>query len=450
MKKKTELSEKVNMQEKMAVFTFPPDNGESKGISFVIGLLLTFAILSAIYSYNTKQFGGPDEMSHIIYIRFLAIDHKLPEIAHTANYSVNDTATHEGHQPPLYYFIMSIPYAIMHFAGVSDDSIFIILRYINILFGVFWIYTVYLISSLILKKKELALFSAAVVVLLPTSSFMSGVINNDALISALFTLSLYNIFKLTYTNLDIKRVIYLAITTSLAILVKPQGLLLLPITFIAVFLFWRKSKYSNTKQIIKPALAYLAIIAVLAGWWLIRSYIIFGKIVPESLSNPLLKNGLVDVFAQPGNVFLAAINSIKETYGYYIAPFWLMAPFVDNGVYYNAAWIISAVIGLIAVISAKKSKEVEKGLFIASIIIAFTILLTWLRYIFIIDFGANMQGRLFMPVGYLSGVITSAAFGVLYNRRKLWIAVISVSIAVLLIFNGYVLHFMKMFYAGGG
>ena len=82
---------------------------DAKSTRGLIAILAAFTALAVSYSLVTRLRWGPDEPAHFIYIRSIATRFELPPISHKAIGTENSVATHDGHQPPLYYALMAIP-----------------------------------------------------------------------------------------------------------------------------------------------------------------------------------------------------------------------------------------------------------------------------------------------------------------------------------------------------
>jgi uncharacterized membrane protein len=133
-------------------------------------ILIGFAVIALVYSLVTPLKYGPDEPAHFIYIRSLATTLAPPPIAHTQTPTEDSIASHEGHQPPLYYAVMAMPYAILNAFGLPVDAIWRILRILGIGIGVIWIYFVYRLAREFFESEAYALATAGFVAFIPLHS----------------------------------------------------------------------------------------------------------------------------------------------------------------------------------------------------------------------------------------------------------------------------------------
>jgi len=385
----------------------------------LIALIVAFVAISTSYSFATRLKYGPDEPAHFIYIRSLATGLALPEIAHEETPTEDSTASHEGHQPPLYYAIMAIPYAILDALGVGSDGIWRVLRLLTITFGVLWVVGVYWLSKDYFRGEGYGLATAAFAAMIPTAPYVSGVVNNEMLISALFTWSL--IPMLAYFRngtLPGKSAAWLGALIGLAMLAKAQGLALAPLFLLAAIAVCRRQGYSNWKDVLRVSATVLGVAALVGGWWFVRCWYAYGTPMPHSLYRPVLSVGLVGLLYEPAQSLKLTISTTSLLYGYFWTPFWLVDPFVVFMRYLG--WLLvptaAAAVGLL--IRLRRNGNLDRGGLAFLLSAPLLIYVLWLRYTLVVDMGANLQGRLLLstagPIGIgwilgYDGLLRSAA-----------------------------------------
>ena len=378
-----------------------------------------FALLALAYAFATDLKGGPDETAHFIYIRSLAVQHVLPEISQKTVNSIDSKSSHEAHQPPLYYAVMAVPYAILNGLGFSVHTIWRILRVLGIVFGVMWICSVYRLARSVLGTERSGLAVAAFVALIPTGAYMAGVLNNDTMISMWFGWALVLTVRfLKDGRLDRKLSIWLGLLIGLAILTKAQGALLVPVFLLAAVMVALYGKPGTLRASAGVVGIVMLTAAVVSGWWLARSLILYGTIQAQSLSHPLLANGFADISGHWPEFLKLSRAWCVQTYGYFWTPFWLIQPFVNGDLYMNGLLALSAlpVIGLLVRMLVARDLDVRSlGLlfFAAGVLFA-----SWFRYMLMVDFGANLQGRLFLPVASVVGIVAVAGTQLYLKDRK--------------------------------
>lgn len=413
-------------------------------------IVIVYAALAIGYSLATNLKGGPDETAHFIYIRSLAVQHTLPEISHVAVNSLSSTATHEAHQPPLYYLVMALPYMLLVKLGASTAVAWRILRILGISFGIAWIYSVYSIAWNVFHNERSALITTAFVALIPTSIYMAGVLSNDTMISMWFGWGIaLTIGFMRDGALKRRSAIGLGIVIGAAILTKAQGFLLIPIFLLALLMAWFSLPPGKRTTLIVPALTVLLVSAAVSGFWIIRSLVVFGVLQPESLSNPVLKSGLLDAWGHWPELLAVVKMVCINTYGYFWTPYWLVQPFVNGPVYYAAIMLFSAlpVLGLTMRIIFVRDLDLRVfGLLFVSVAL---VVVSWLKYILTVDFGANLQGRLFLTVAPALAILFVVGIQYWLRNRKVKLAAAGVCLAGLFICNLLVIKCILAYYSLG-
>lgn len=169
--------------------------------SHIITLIITLYIVKqCILTSLIPSWEAPDEPGHVGYISYLYNEKKLPSSftnfittsiyestflkQHNASFDLDDrryTSTiNVGSHPPLYYLIELVPYWIATMAPTSFTLV--ILRLSNIAIGAFILYVIYRFTRTILKNTNVALFVAFLVSLQPMFSFITAIVNSDALV----------------------------------------------------------------------------------------------------------------------------------------------------------------------------------------------------------------------------------------------------------------------------
>ena len=412
-------------------------------------IVLVFVLLSLTYSFVTRLKYGPDEPDHFVYIRSIATSLAFPTIKHSlAPLEEGSTSTIEGHQPPLYYAIQAIPFALLKAIGAPDDTIWRVLRLLSILIGAAWIYSVYLLCKDFFNEEKYALAATAFIALLPTSAYTAGVINNEVLISLFFTCALIPILRYFRSgNMSFKSSVVLGLIIGLAILSKAQGLILLIVFLAACLAVCRRANYANYKQVLSSAVIVLGVAFMISGWWFIRSWIVNGSFMPHSIYNPLLPGGMIAMIYCPISGLQTILVITQSLYGHFIAPYWLMQPYVPWAPYINSVLAVSAVALLGFVLNLRRNKSFDRS---SLNLLIFTVLLTYLaymKYLFEVDQGLNQQGRLFLSVASVFGIVGVIGLdGWLVSQRAKKIGFV-IGILLMGLLNAEVIRCATMLYA---
>jgi 4-amino-4-deoxy-L-arabinose transferase-like glycosyltransferase len=413
-------------------------------------ILIGFAILALVYSLVTPLKYGPDEPAHFIYIRSLATTFSPPPIARTQTHTEDSIASHEGHQPPLYYAVMAVPYAILNAFGPPADTIWRVLRILGIAIGVFWIYFVYRLAREYFASEAYALATAAFVALIPNAAYTAGVVNNDIMIALLFTWAMVPILRFFKTeSLSNREAAALGALTGLAILTKAQALILVGVFAIAALAVCRRRHYANAGGVLRAAAIVLGVAVIVSGWWFVRCWIVYGTPMPHSLYNPVLPDGMISLLVNPALGLRAIWFGSAAVYTYFWTPFWLVWKYVTWSCYFWPLVAVNAA-ALVGVALRLRRGGVD-GRSLA--LLVFAALLTyamWLRYALAVDRMANLQGRLFLPVAAVVGIIfVLGTDGWLAGAKAKRIGVI-LWLVLMLAANAAVIACDAAFYASGG
>ena len=402
----------------------------------MLWVLAVFAALAVSYSFAAKLKYAPDEPAHFIYIRSLAISHAPPPIAHHDTPTEQSESTHEGHQPPLYYAIMAVPFALLRSAGASGNAIWRVLRLLNLSIGLIWIVSVYALAREFFGRPSYAVAAAAFVALIPTSSYMAGVINNEMLITLLFTCAMLPILRYFKTgSITPKSAAALGLIMGLAILTKAQGLLLVPMLLITAFAVWRRRHYASSAETFRSIAIAIGAATAICGWWFVRCWMLYGTPFPQSLNIPGLPRGLIDLVSTPYLCARLAFYSTCAVFGYFWAPFWVIWPFVSKMgplVYVMGALTVLVLVGVVFRIRRGGVDARSLGLLLIAPLLVYV---AWLRYTLFTDKWANLQGRLFLSVAAVVGIVWILGFdGLLVSDRSKRIG-LAAGLALMLLAN---------------
>ncbi len=384
-------------------------------------LLLILAIFTALavsYSFVTRLKWAPDEPAHFIYIRSLAEKHAFPTISHEVTPTEESDSTHEGHQPPLYYVLMAIPFAVLKALGAANDTIWRVLRLLQIPIGLVWIWSVFALAREYFGNDKPALAAAAFVALIPMSSFMAGVINNEMLISLLFTAAMLPILRFFRAGkMGTRPAVCLGVLTGLAILTKAQGLVLIAMLLLAALAICRRMEYKGCLNVLRSVGISLGVMLVFGGWWYARSLVLHGTLMPRSLDVPALPN-LAVALAYPLLFAEVVWRMAAASYVYFFLPFWLV---------WKGAITVMSVFGILMVLTGAMLagfvvRMRRGGIDLRSVgmLVLAPILmwLGWVRYVLMVDKEAMIQGRLLLSVAAIIGIVWVIGFDGLLKSAK--------------------------------
>lgn len=309
-------------------------------------IITLFIALSLLFSLVVPVFNAPDEPFHFEYIRFLAEQKELP------NQTVERLSiSTEGFNPPLYYLVGATALGLLSSHKASDiglhseqdlsqfyyfpeagfserifpplnpayiklgrgqeRNMFLttdqdrfpfsgsirvihILRMISILFGALTVLFIFKTAeTLFPDQKCLALLAAGLCAFNPQFTFLSGALNNDNLVTMFSAISLYLLTKLILAEPDQPwLVIALGATIGLGLISKVNISFLVVVSTIGViYRPWVTAGERRLVRVIINLALLLIPIAVISGWFFVRSTSLYGFNDPlgwklQAIQNP--------------------------------------------------------------------------------------------------------------------------------------------------------------------
>lgn len=264
----------------------------------VIVLVVAFTLLSIGYSLG-PIFEGPDEFDHYQYVRTVANTRSLPNPL--------EQTGRQYHQAPLYYVLMAPVAALIpdpafeqyrdrfnpfrgylfNIPGNDNKNVFLhdrseqfpytgnstapavhLLRLFSVALGTGTMLTSYAIFRLLWPDRpDRRLLALAMIALWPQFAYMSGVVTNDSLLFLLATISLWLLLRQLRGGLTWLGAIVLGVVLGAALLVKIN----------AVFLVFPVAlAFALDRRAWRLAPLTLVIGALIAGWWFVRNFQLYG------------------------------------------------------------------------------------------------------------------------------------------------------------------------------
>ncbi|NJM05085.1 glycosyltransferase family 39 protein [Candidatus Gracilibacteria bacterium] len=290
-------------------------------------LLLIYLLFASIYNLSVPIGEGPDEAGHFRYVLFLASEGRLP--VQRAEAKESDVPG-EGHQPPLAYALATAAVAWLpaeeHVLEMSANSNFVwsggdepgafhrgsreywpfspqirawhLTRAINMLWGLVTIICTYQAARVLMGQGSgfrtqnsegrvrhrwcgnmVPMLAAGLVAFNPQFLFMSALVSNDALLTALGAVVLWLALAQeprakNQRTKDIAYSIALGAVFGLALLTKQSALLLGPLLLWAG---WRASG-GHLASFIRYSLTWGSTALAVAGWWYLRNWQLYGDL----------------------------------------------------------------------------------------------------------------------------------------------------------------------------
>jgi 4-amino-4-deoxy-L-arabinose transferase-like glycosyltransferase len=273
-------------------------------LGVIIGL---FVLLGILNSVTVPLFEAPDELWHFSFVRYLALNKSLPVQLKEGT----DIWLRESGQPPLYYLAAApivaafdtsdfpnfVRFNVAHPAVTANSrsdapNVFIhtpyetfpyrgsvlvihLLRLFTLLWGVGAVVGVYLAArELMLDSQWLPLAAACLTAFNPHFIYISSVVNNDAAVACLATLTLWLCLRLLKSPQSRRYQIGLGIVLGLALLSKLSAVALLGIAGLALGMIWWRDR--DTKAFFTRCLIVFDLALLIAGWWYARNWQLYG------------------------------------------------------------------------------------------------------------------------------------------------------------------------------
>jgi 4-amino-4-deoxy-L-arabinose transferase-like glycosyltransferase len=244
---------------------------------------------------------------------------------------------------PLYYLAGALVNG-----ALGDRSTFTriaAVRWVSSAIGALLVFFAWLLAAQVFRREYLQLTVALLVAVQPMIGFISGIVSNDIAVSAGFTAALALLLFLVRTQPRAAQGLWVGGAIALALLVKSTALALLPLAALAYLgqaFTWRDRR----KEALRSAGIALGVVALLAGWWYVRSLIVYGtptgqttQVVPHGTGEPL------------SHIFSIASEWTRLTYRTYWWHFyWWEAP--RNSLWFFLPYAVGAVGALGLVLAA--------------------------------------------------------------------------------------------------
>lgn len=356
-------AEQLNRENPYVADSRPALPGKGASGKLIWAVLALFVALALSYSVTIPISEAADEHEHLAYSLFIRDHGSLPVAAIEDNRATMSIAIH----PPLYYALAVpllwgidtsdfqqtvrpnprfsfgdvIPNVFLHsgqeqFPYRNTALAFHVMRLWSITLGGLTVYAAY--RTLLLfwpDSPGLASLAVSIFAFNPAFVFMSSTVHNDVAVALLYTLgtwwavSLLGRERLTPTYLALGGVLL-----GLTAVTKVSGLGLVGVYGVAVaFRAWRLRSWG---QLIRPLLAALLLGGVIAGWWYVSNWRLYGDPLAWGLNQVRFKQMLrggsyswldfLVFLTQIGDTFWGAFgySQIKTSYAIYALLWGLM------------------------------------------------------------------------------------------------------------------------------
>jgi len=419
-------------------------------------VLAGYCALATAQSFATRLQWGPDEPAHIIYVRSLALDRRLPAPAAGEaedRYLPGAARSHQAHHPPLYYALAALVWRA--FAGWPDQIVSYRdertgeavtyrvpgpvrpVRFLSIAFGLGALAFVWATARLVFPRRP-ALWpaSAALLGFTPMFTYLTSVISNDPLVALLFAMAAWRWARAMRHGCSYADAALVGLISGAAISTKETGLALVPLSALALALAPGARSWRERAGWIAAA---AAVAAVAGGWWYVRKWAVFGHPFLYAYHAPLS-----DLPPQQAARVRAALPEL--VFAFTFVPFDVIARTADANLVFGffGAGVAVSLVGLLLAL-ARQREEPMSALEIQSIglwLLAGALILAGLvRNIFLVDWRMGTAGGRFL-VAALPMLVLASARGLSGLSRRpgrgnLWLGA---ACALLLGMNIYVIR----------
>ncbi len=414
------------------------------------GILILFILIGFIYASVTPIFEASDELWHYPFVRHLADGNPLP---------VQDPANpgpwkQEASQQPLYYALAAaltfwidtgdmeavrwlnphVDNGVLTPDGNTNLAIHRpeaerfpwqgtvlavrLIRLVSVLMGAGTVFFTWRIARVVFPDRPaLALAASAVNAFTPMFLFISGAVNNDNLAMLLCSAGLWLMLRNSQRQPALRDSLTLGLVLGLAALTKTSALGLVPLAGLSLLIATR-DRFAGREwrgwlaDLVRHGLAIVLPVMVIAGWWYLRNYRLYG--------DWLGWNAFIQVLGQRSHP--ASLRQLwSERWGFALS-YWGLFGGVNvpmpDWVYHtlNAAGALSAA-GLIIFVTQSVRHALRRPEAWLTRLWPLGLLLAWTALVFIglvrwATVTWSSQGRLVFPaISAISVLLTAGLFG---------------------------------------
>jgi len=258
------------------------------GIALVLGVIYNFAIVPGL---------GPDEHRHFNYVKLLFVEHRLPFLL------PDGSEYHGAHSfhPPLYYIYL-LPFYIVG-KLLPGDAVWHVMRLGSLLLCLLALPLIYQLA-LAAGGKRVAWIATILVGWLPMWGMTAGTINNDSANFLAVVILLWLLAIVFPNDRSYRSAAIIGIALGLGTLCKATALLC-GVAAILLYLWLQYGKDGWKSSHLWGRLGtMLGVTILIAGWWHVRSLLMYGTFtpLPPSMPTPFLpdpKNGMLILIMHP-------------------------------------------------------------------------------------------------------------------------------------------------------
>jgi len=237
--------------------------------SMAVMIIITGILLRVVYTLYTPFTIRQHDVigsafSHLDYVRYVAEKFSLPDIGYC-----------QAYHPPLHYIISAVFYKLGKIMGLSNFYSFRLVQIEMVFLNSMTLIYFYKILKEFKPKKMVTLAAIAIFAFFPYNIFFASFLNNDNTMYFFYIIAVYYMIRWMKEK-NVKNAVLMALFLSLTMLVKKNGIILVPVA-LAVFAAAILRDKRNYKEILKQAGVFLTISIPLCIIFPIRNYVKFGQ-----------------------------------------------------------------------------------------------------------------------------------------------------------------------------
>ncbi|KAB2863148.1 MAG: hypothetical protein F9K46_06175 [Anaerolineae bacterium] len=263
-------------------------------------MLVVYSLLVGLYSFNTPLFEAPDAYYHFAVIEYIARTGERPPREKPALTDAWQQATYHA---PLYYFIAATLIAPVDTSDfplefqrnwhgqigephASDNHNFAayiptdwhktelavrIVQFFSMVLGGLTLISIYILARGITPTKPgIALLAVLIVMLNPQFIYMSGMVNNDNLVTTLTIAAMALLIWIIRHGATWRSIGLLSLLLAMNALAKASGMLLYPVVIVGLLYVGWRDKW-RWQQWLGYAMLGFVLWAGIASWWYIQN-----------------------------------------------------------------------------------------------------------------------------------------------------------------------------------
>jgi len=243
-------------------------NRSSRFILF--GIALTLFSIFCFKSLRMYPTVGFDAQYHIQYILYILTHKRLPTALEGSSMF----------HPPFFYIISALLCSALEYIHQAFMQQFIV-KVIPFACSMGNVFMTYLIGKKVFRNRpKHILFVALFAGIIPMNIYLSAYIGNEPLHSFLVSCSIFfAVDILTDNSTRYSKVIYLGIFMGLASITKVTAITIFPVIFLFIFVKMLFIDMARLHESINKIVALLIVIVVISGWYYVRNFVLFGKLI---------------------------------------------------------------------------------------------------------------------------------------------------------------------------